>query len=65
MTHQTLRGVFMKKRKLHVVAQSGYNYKEVPAIILKGKWLSEYGFETGKEIIVSCKDKVLTIEIHD
>ena len=55
----------MKKRKLHVIAQSGYNYKKVPAIILKGKWLSDYGFTSGNEITVTCKDKILVIECHD
>ena len=55
----------MKERKLHVIAQSGYKYKDVPAIILKGKWLSEFGFSAGKEITVSCKDKILVIESHD
>jgi len=50
-----------KQRKLHVIAQSGYDYKDVPAIILKGKWLSDYGFTAGKEITISCLQGKLII----
>lgn len=50
-----------RERKLHVIAQSGYDYKDVPAIILKGKWLSDYGFTAGKEIMVSCQQRKLII----
>lgn len=50
-----------KQRKLHVIAQSGYDYKDVPAIILKGKWLSDYGFTAGKEITASCQNKKMII----
>lgn len=50
-----------RERKLHVIAQSGYDYNDVPAIILKGKWLSDYGFTTGKKITVSCQQGKLII----
>lgn len=50
-----------KQRKLHVIAQSGYDYKDVPAIILKGKWLSDYDFTAGKEITVTCQQGKLII----
>lgn len=50
-----------KPYKLHVIAQSGYDYKDVPAIILKGKWLSDYGFTAGKEISFTCQQGKLII----
>jgi len=51
-----------KNRQLHVIAQSGYNYQDVPTIILKGKWLSDYGFTAGQGIEVSCQEKKLVIK---
>ena len=41
--------------------QSGYNYCPTPAIILKGNWLKEVGFEIGEYISVSCEDGKLVI----
>ena len=36
----------MKKfRNMKVYEQSGYQYKSTPAIMLKGQWLREAGFE--------------------
>lgn len=32
-------GLFKKKRKMKVYAQSGYKYKDTPTIILNGDWL--------------------------
>lgn len=40
-----------RTRKLKVYAQSGYNYKDTPTIILKGKWLEKAGFNIGDEIV--------------
>lgn len=50
-----------KSRSIKVHAQSGYNYKATPAIILKGQWLQELGFEIGDYIKVSCEDGKLII----
>ena len=42
-----------KKRRLKVYSQSnGYNYQEVPAIVLKGKWLENAGFSIEDQIQV-------------
>ena len=46
---------------MKVHAQSGYNYKATPTIILKGQWLQEMGFEIGDYISVSCEDGKLII----
>lgn len=46
---------FKKERKMKVYAQSGYRYKETAAIILKGDWLMECGFEPGTPINVECQ----------
>ena len=45
-----------KNRSMKVHAQSGYNYKATPTIILKGQWLQEMGFEIGDFISVCCED---------
>lgn len=50
-----------KNRKMKVYAQSGYNYKEVPTIILKGEWLRDCGFDSGEEIVVSVELERLVI----
>ena len=50
-----------KNRSIKVHAQSGYNYKETPAIILKGQWLKDLGFDIGDYISVSCEDGKLII----
>lgn len=47
-------------RKLKVNYKSS-NDKYVPAIILQGKWLEEYGFQTGTYISVECENGKLTI----
>ena len=48
-------------RELKVRAQSGYQYKETPIIILKGEWLKEIGFDIGDYITVSCENGKLVI----
>ncbi|WP_321002154.1 SymE family type I addiction module toxin [Eisenbergiella porci] len=48
-------------RELKVRAQSGYQYKETPTIILKGEWLKEIGFDIGDYITVSCENGKLVI----
>ncbi len=50
-----------KNRTMKVYAQSGYNYKEVPTIILKGEWLRDCGFDSGDEIVVSVELERLVI----
>lgn len=52
---------FKESRKIKVYEQSGYNYKGVPAIMLKGQWLKELGFEAGNYISVSCENGKLII----
>ena len=49
------------KRSMKVVAQSGYKYRETPAITLKGLWLKELGFEIGDYVSVSCENGRLVI----
>lgn len=49
-------------KKLKVYGQSnGYNYKDVPTIILKGKWLEDAGFNVGTEINVEISDGEIKI----
>ena len=50
-----------KNRKLKVYEQAGYGYKEVPAIVLRGKWLKECGFDVGMEYRVECEEGRLVI----
>ncbi len=50
-----------KSRQMKVYGQSGYHYKSTPAIMLKGQWLQELGFEIGNYISVSCEDSKLVI----
>ena len=52
----------MKKfRNMKVYEQSGYQYKSTPAIMLKGQWLREAGFDCGTSITVTCKEGRLVI----
>ena len=54
-----------KNRSMKVHAQSGYNYKATPTIILKGQWLQEMGFEIGDYISVRCEDGKLIITLDE
>lgn len=56
---------FKKERKMKVYAQSGYKYKDMAAIILKGDWLEDCGFEPGMPIKVECEDGRLVIARSD
>ena len=49
-------------RNLKVYEQSGYNYRGTPAIMLKGQWLRELGFDSNTPIAVKCENGRLTIE---
>ena len=52
----------MKKfRNMKVYEQSGYRYKSTPAIMLKGQWLREAGFDCGTSITVTCEEGRLVI----
>ena len=48
-------------RNMKIHETSGYNYKATPAIVLKGQWLSELGFDIGGYISVSCENGRLVI----
>ena len=52
-----------KNRRLKVYGQSnGYNYQNVPTIVLKGKWLEAAGFHIGSEIMVEYeKGKIIVV----
>ena len=50
-----------KKRSIKVYGQSGYKYRETPAILLKGQWLKELGFDIGGYVSVSCENGRLVI----
>ena len=43
------------ERELKVCAQSGYNYKSVPAIRLMGQWLEAAGFHIGDPVLSSAR----------
>ena len=48
-------------RNLKVIEQSGYRYQATPTVMLKGKWLSEFGFEIGTHVKVECENGKLII----
>ncbi len=50
-----------KNRKLKVYEQAGYGYKSVPAIVMRGKWLKECGFDVGIKYRVECEEGKLVI----
>ena len=52
---------FKKFRNMKVHEQGGYQYKETPAIMLKGQWLKELGFDIGTSITVTCENGKLII----
>ena len=52
---------YKKYREMKVYEASGYQYKRTPSIVLKGKWLSELGFDIGEQIEVKCEDGRLII----
>lgn len=57
--------MYKKERKMKVYGQSGYKYKEIPTIILKGDYLRDLGFEPGTPILVNCEGGKLTITIEN
>lgn len=56
---------YKRVRKMKVYAQSGYQYKYTPTIILKGDWLKNCGFEPGTPIRVECEGGRLVITKWD
>lgn len=56
---------FKENRKMKVHEQSGYQYKNTPAIILKGQWLEEMGFTAGTPVNVHCENGRLTVTIAE
>lgn len=55
-----------KNRHLKVYGQSnGYNYQDVPTIVLKGKWLEKSGFDIGTNLLVECEEGKLIIRAVD
>lgn len=52
-------------RNMKVYEQSGYRYKSTPAIMLKGQWLRDLGFEENTPIVVHCEGGKLTITRAD
>ena len=52
---------YKKNRKLKVYEQSGYQYRTIPTIMLKRKWLAKQDFQIGDYISVSCEDGSLVI----
>lgn len=50
-----------KNRSIKVLCKSGYQYKSTPAIVLKGQWLKELGFEIGDYVSISCENGKLVI----
>ena len=48
-------------RNMKVCGQSGYQYKTIPSIMLKGQWLKDWGFEIDDAIVVKCEDGKLVI----
>lgn len=48
-------------RQLKVHRSSGYQYQDTPAIIMKGNWLKEYGFDSDTAINVECENGKLII----
>ena len=55
-----------KNRRLKVYVQSnGYNYKDVPTIVLKGKWMEAVGFDIGTDLLIECEKGKLIINTID
>lgn len=53
----------IKNRRLKVYGQSnGYNYQDVPTIVLKGKWLEAAGFNIGDSVILEVGEEGLFLK---
>ena len=49
------------KRNIKVNATSGYKYKQVPTIILKGNYLEQYGFTIDTKLEIEMSDSKIVI----
>lgn len=55
-----------KNRRLKVYGQNnGYNYQDVPTIVLKGKCLKATGVDIGAILLEECADGKITIKAVD
>ena len=52
---------FKNLRSMKGHETSGYRYKPTLAILLKGQWLKELGFEIGGYVSISCENGRLVI----
>lgn len=52
------------QRTLKVYNQSQNGKYNIPAIILKGEWLKQLGFDINKEIAVVCEENKLVISLN-
>lgn len=52
---------FKKTRNMKVYGMSGYQYRSIPTIQLKGEWLKEIGFNIGDYISITCENGKLVI----
>lgn len=50
-----------KKLKVYEQSMGGGNYTQVPAILLKGKWLEEAGFKSGEYVEVVVEGDKITL----
>lgn len=50
-------------RTLKVYGMSGNEYNDTPTIMMKGKWLEEFGFKVGQKYNVDCQNGKLIISI--
>ena len=49
------------ERKLKVNATSGYQYKQVPTLMLKGDYLKAFGFNIDTKVSVRLENEKITI----
>ncbi len=50
-----------KDRTLKVYETSGYKYQQTPTIMLRGKWLEQFGFAIGDRLTVHCEKGTLVV----
>ena len=51
------------ERELKVYGHKNSWYEEPPTIMMKGKWLQEYGFEVGQKYHVQCEQGRLILTL--
>lgn len=49
------------ERKIKVNATSGYEYKDVPSLQLKGQYLENFGFPIGTKVDVKISDSQIIV----